>query len=108
MKKTLIAVGALLSSALASICCLGPIVLVSLGLGGTALAASVATFRPLFLTLTAILLGVAFYLTYRKRETPCADGACELRSGSKSMKRILWIVTVAAIGLATFPYWVPF
>lgn len=105
MKKIFIAIGAVLSSALASICCLGPIVLVSLGLGGVGLAAGLAKYRLLFLGLTAILLGIAFYLTYRKREVTCEDGRCEFQSGSKPMKRILWVITTVVFGLATFPHW---
>jgi len=74
-------------------------------LGGLGLAAGLAKYRPFFLGLTAIFLGVAFYLTYRKREVACADGSCELRSGSKIMKTALWVITVLAVGMATFPNW---
>ncbi|MBI2118479.1 MAG: cation transporter [Elusimicrobia bacterium] len=105
MNKTLIAIGAVLSSALASVCCLGPIVLVGLGIGGAGLAAGLSQYRHFFLCLTTVLLGIAFYLTYRKRKVTCEDGRCELESGSKPMKRVLWIVTVAALGFATFPHW---
>ena len=96
---------ALGSAAVASICCLGPIVLVGLGLGGAGFAAGLTEYRPFFLGLTVVLLGTAFYLTYRKREVACADGSCEMRSGSRTMKAVLWVVTAAALGLATFPSW---
>ncbi|MBI4395793.1 MAG: cation transporter [Elusimicrobia bacterium] len=103
MKEKWMGIGAVVSAALASVCCLGPLVLVALGLGGVGLAAGMAPYRPFFLGLTAVFLGFAFYRTYRKRETACADGRCELRSGSKTMKAALWAVTVAAAGLAAFP-----
>lgn len=105
MKGKWMGIGAVVSAALASVCCLGPLVLVALGLGGVGLAAGMAKYRPLFLGLTAVLLALAFYMTYRKREVACADGRCELRSGSKTMKAALWVVTVAAVGLASFPQW---
>lgn len=105
MKEKIASLGALISASLASICCLGPLVLVGLGLGGLGLAAGLSKYRPVFLALTAIFLGAVFYLTYRKREVACADGSCQLRSGSKAMKTALWIITALAIALAMFPYW---
>jgi len=105
MKEKIIGIGTILSAGLASICCIGPLVLVGLGLGGVGLAASLEKYRLLFLGLTALLLSIAFYLTYRKREVACEDGRCELRSGNKSMKATLWTITVAALAMATFPNW---
>ena len=66
-----------------------------------------AKYRPLFLGVTSVLVGVAFYLAYRRRETVCEDGRCELRSGSGTMKIFLWVVAVMVLGLATFPNWSP-
>ena len=108
MKEKLAGIGALVSASVASICCLGPILLVGLGLGGAGLAAGLAKYRPFFLALTAVLLGAAFYVTYKKRETACADGTCELRSGSKAMKSALWFITALVIGMAGFPRWSPY
>jgi len=105
MKEKAAGLAALASASLASICCIGPVVLLGLGLGGAGLAAGLTKYRPLFLVVTAVFLGVAFYLTYRKREVACPDGSCELRSGSKGMKAALWVIAVFALGLATFPSW---
>ncbi len=105
MKEKIVGIVAVASAALASICCLGPIVLVGLGLGGAGFAAGLTQYRPYFLGLTAVLLGTAFYLTYRKREVACEDGSCEMRSGSRTMKAVLWVVTAATLGMATFPSW---
>lgn len=107
MKEKMASIVALVSASLASICCLGPLVLLGLGLGGAGLAASLTKYRPYFLGTTTILLGLAFYLTYRKGKVACADGSCELRSGSKTMKAALWMITAAAVGMATFPNWSP-
>lgn len=97
-------VGAVLSAALASICCLGPLVLAGLGLGGLGLTAELTKYRPLFLGITVVLLGVAFFLTSRRREGRCADGSCEFRSSSRTMKIALWVITVGVVPLATFPH----
>lgn len=105
MKEKISGIGALISAAFASICCLGPLVLAGLGLSGVGLAAGLVRYRPIFLVLTTVLLAVAFYFTYRKKERACPDGSCEFRSGSKTMKTTLWIITVITIGVATFPTW---
>lgn len=105
MKEKLASIGALASATFASICCFGPIVLVALGLGGAGLAAGLEKYRPIFLSLTALFLGAAFYLAYKKREVACADGSCEIRSGSAKAKAALWAITALAVGLGTFPNW---
>ncbi len=98
-------VGALLSAALVSVCCVGPVVVAVLGLSGVGLAVGLVKYRPVFLGTTAILLGVAFYLTYRKQTVDCADGSCEWRSGRRSMKLTLWVIAALAVGLVTVPLW---
>lgn len=103
--KVVVGIAALASAGLASVCCIGPLVLTGLGLGGLGLAAGLTQYRSLFLALTVLVLAVGFYLAYRKREVPCADGSCELRSGSRTMKAMLWTVTVLALAMATFPSW---
>ncbi len=104
MNKKLMALAALGSAGLASICCIGPLVLAGLGIGSLGFAA-LSRYRPLFLVLTVIILIAAFYFAYRKRSAPCADGSCEQRPGSRSVKTVLWVVTVLAAAMAVFPYW---
>ncbi len=100
MNRKLMALAALGSAGLASICCIGPLVLAGLGL-----AAALSNYRPLFLGLTGVILGLAFYFVYRKRPVACADGSCELRSGGRGVKAGLWLVTAIAAAMALFPYW---
>jgi len=103
--KIVVGAVALASAGLASICCVGPVVLTGLGLGSLGLAAGLTQYRPLFLVLTGLVLAAGFYLAYRKRSVDCADGTCELRSGSRAMKAGLWAITVMALAVATFPDW---
>ena len=105
MDRKFSVIAALASAGLASACCLGPLLLTGLGLGSLGLAAGLAKYRPLFLASTGIILAVAFYQTYRKREVPCADGSCERRPASRAMKAGLWTTAVLAAVLATFPSW---
>lgn len=105
MNKNLMALAALGSAGLASICCIGPLVLAGLGVGSLGLAAGLTRYRSLFLGLTGVILAFAFYFVYRKRSVACADGSCELRSGSRNAKAILWIVTLLTAAMAAFPCW---
>lgn len=95
--------GALFSALLASACCLGPIVLAGIGLGGLGLAATFAPYRPVFLVLTGVLLAAAFYFAYRKREVVCKDGRCELRASGPVYKAFLWFLAFVVALMAAFP-----
>lgn len=100
-----VGLAALLTAGLASVCCIGPILAVALGFGSLGFAAGLVRYRPLFLALTAVILAFGFYQAYRKRSVECADGSCEMRSGSRAIKTGLWVLTAAVLALATFPEW---
>ena len=76
-----------------------------LSVGSLAAASGLEKWRPLFLGLTFVLLGMAWYLTYRKpKPEPCAEGpACAARPGAKGGKAVLWIATALAVALAALP-----
>ena len=98
--------GAIGSAIVASLCCIGPLALALLGLGGGALLLKFAPYRPFFLAATALFLGAAFYLTYR-RQSPeeCAPGSvCAQPTSRKTQKTVLWIVTLIVVLAAAFPY----
>lgn len=104
MKEKLVNIGSASAAFLASLCCIGPIILAGLGLGGAGLIAGLEAYRPYMMGLTSILLGAAFFVTYRKREEVCEDGTCKVRRGSKGSQITLWIVTVLALLFLVFPY----
>lgn len=108
MKDRIAAVAAVVSAALASVCCIGPVVLAALGLGGVGLAAGLERYRPIFLAATALLLGIGFFQAYRNRDDSCPDGSCKTGASSPSTKSALWIIAAAAVGVASFPSWAPF
>ncbi len=95
---------ALVTAILASICCLGPIVLAVLGVGGAGLFSKFENLRPYLFGLTAVLLGLAFFFTYRKRKVKCEDGTCKIHKASKWNKIALWVATVLIMLFIAFPY----
>ena len=94
--------GAVVSAALASMCCILPLGLGVAGLSTTAVAAFFEPLRPWFLTLAALLLVVGFYLAFR---APAAGTVCDTDSRplARLSKPTLWLSTVAVLALALFP-----
>lgn len=101
---------------LASACCVGPLVLALLGLGGGALLVKFEPYRPYFMTATFALLGAGFYLTYRTPRTAVAavaqgaDGIacdCPAPRTNRAGRVMLWVATALVTGFLAFPYFVP-
>ncbi len=98
------AVVASVVAAAASVCCIGPVAAAVLGAGALGAASTrFEPYRPWFLGLTLILLGVGCASTYR-REPECADGTCPPAS-RQTARIVLWIAVVLAGVLAAFPYY---
>lgn len=108
----LASLGAVGAAFLASLCCVGPLLFVTLGVGA-GLASTFEPLRPLFTALTVALLGVGFYVVYGKREgvvtsadPACApDASCAVPGSRTRDKALLWVATVVALVFLTFPQW---
>lgn len=97
-------VASVMAAAAASICCIGPVVAAALGAGALGAASTrMEPYRPWFLGLTMVLLGVGFVSAYR-RDAECADDTCAPAS-RRSAKIMLWIAVVVVGLLAAFPYY---
>lgn len=97
--------GALGAGLLASACCIGPLVLAGMGVGAVAAAQQLELLRPLFVALTFLLLGVGFYLAYRKPRTAACEGEVCERPAARWGRPLLWLVTVLVLALVAFPYY---
>src|SRR6266849_529280 len=96
--------GSILAAITASLCCIGPLMAVALGAGGFAASALFEKWRPVFLGVTFALLELAWYLTYRKPKTMCAEGSvCASKPVSKWNKVVLWFATAFVLVVAAFP-----
>jgi mercuric ion transport protein len=113
--ENITAVGGLVAACFASLCCIGPLVLgaVGVGLGATGLLADTAgvlkgllPYRPVFIGLTVLLLGLSFYQTYRKPRAACPPGVeCAPGATSRVNRRLLWGIAIVAIVLVLAPHW---
>ena len=92
----------------ASACCLGPLVLASIGLGGIT-AGVVAMFeplRPVFIAVALAALGFAGWNIYRRPAQTCAPGAaCDVPRSVHLYKIAFWIVAIITLALLGFPYY---
>jgi len=100
-----LALGSTLAAFVASLCCLGPLILGGAGLGVT-LVATFAPLRPYFLAASGGLLALGFYFVYRgpKPVPTCEGEVCAPHSRTRRLaKPLLWLTTVAVAALAFFP-----
>ena len=91
----------------ASLCCIGPLVLLSLGIGGAWISnlTALEPYRPIFIGITLVFLFLAFRKLYLVPKQ-CAPGEnCALPNVLRNQRIIFWIVTVLLIALLTFPYY---
>ena len=105
--------GSLIAGALAaigaSVCCVGPLVLLALGIGGTWVGSLTAMepFRPYFVGLTLLFLGLAFRKLYLAPQV-CAPGTpCTNPDTLKRQRITFWIVSTLLLGLLAVPWVVP-
>ena len=109
MKQSLKAIvpgaGGVVAAAGSALCCAGPVVAVSLGVSGAGLSAF-EPWRPYMLAATAIFLVAGFVMLDREERGACVPGnSCADATVRKRMKVTLWVATLLAVGLATFPTW---
>ncbi len=105
-KTTLAATGAIAAAVASTLCCAGPLVAVALGLSGAGLAATFEPLRPYFVVGTVLALGFGFVVLTREERRACEPGKlCASPIARRRMKRALWIATLIAIPLLSFPWW---
>jgi len=94
----------------ASVCCVGPFVLLTLGIGGAWLAnlSALQDYYYLFVAATLAFFGLAFYRLYLK-PAPCApDGTCVNSLGRRKQRIAFWTTLVFAKALVLFPFYAPY
>ncbi len=101
--------GAVCSAVASALCCIGPIVYVTLGVGA-GLASTFEPLRPWFLGGAVLLLGVGFYGVYMSPPRTCEEGGTceteeEARRKRRRQKAMLWASTALVALFATFPAW---
>ncbi|TES62197.1 mercury transporter MerT [Burkholderia cepacia] len=103
-------IAGVLSAVGASVCCVAPLVLLTLGIGGSWVASLTAMepVRPVFVGLTMLFLGLAFHKLYLVPQETCAPGTtCAKPRVLKRQRLTFWIVAVLLFGLLALPSLAP-
>src|SRR6516162_7398781 len=104
-RQVFTAVGGLLGALAASSCCILPLALFSLGVGGAWIGnlTRLAPYQPYIIAATLAFLACGYWLVYRASRAACADGAaCARPLPGRLVKAALIAATalvVAALGV---------
>ncbi len=107
-KQTLIS--SVLAGIGASLCCVAPLVLLSLGIGGAWMTTLTAfePVRPVFMGLAFLFIGLTFHKLYLTTPTCEAGKPCADDEVIRKQRFIFWSVTIPLLGLLAFPWFAPF
>lgn len=106
--RTALAAGGL-AAVLASVCCLGPLVLVTLGFSGAWIGnlSALDPYRPFFIGAALIALWFAYRGIFRPI-SDCRPGeVCSVPAVRRAYKILFWIVGALVLVALAFPYVVP-
>ena len=93
------------SALTASVCCLGPLLLIAIGLGGLGLGAVIGRYHWYFIAAAAVLLFIAWRGYFREKKD-CESNQCEME-GKKMTRNVLVlasavVLTFAGLNLYTY------
>jgi mercuric ion transport protein len=99
-----------LAAIVGSLCCVAPLVLLTLGISGAWIAQLTALepYRPIFIGVTVAFLGLAFRQLYIV-PARCAPGeACANPVLQRRQRQIFWLVVGGLTMLIAFPWYAPY
>ena len=98
-----------LAAILASTCCLGPLVLITLGFSGAWIGnlTALEPYRPIFIGVALVALFFAWRRIFRPARACGPDDACAVPQVRTAYKVIFWIVTALVLIALVFPYLMP-
>jgi mercuric ion transport protein len=97
------------ATVIGSLCCVGPLVLLVLGVSGAWIGQLTALepYRPVFILLTLIFLGLAFRQLYLLPPRCEAGETCADPRQVRRQRSIFWVVLVGLMALIAFPWFAP-
>lgn len=93
----------------ASVCCVGPLVLLALGISGAWIGnlTALEPYRPIFICLTLLFLGLAFHKLYLVPRDCTPRRSCAEPRMIRRQRMTFWFVAALLLGLLMVPVVVP-
>ncbi|GAA3535079.1 mercuric ion transporter MerT [Zobellella aerophila] len=98
-----------LAAMLASACCLGPLVLIALGVSGAWIGnlKILEPYRPIFIGVALVALFFAWCRIYRPAQACKPGEVCAVPRVNRVYKALFWIVAALVVLALAFPYVLP-
>lgn len=109
-RKGWLATGGVLGAVLASACCVGPLVLLTLGISGAWISnlTALEPYKPIFAVIALGFIGAGLRQAYFRNPTICEPGSfCARPSSAWITKTALWASLVVVLLALTITWWAP-
>lgn len=109
-RKGWFAAGGVIGAFLASACCIGPLVLLTLGISGAWIGTLTALdpYKPIFAVIALGFIGAGFRQVYFRQPTVCEPGSyCAQPNATRITKTLLWASLALVLAALTVDWWAP-
>jgi mercuric ion transport protein len=105
-----LATGGVLGAFLASACCIGPLVLLTLGISGAWIGnlTALEPYKPIFAVIALGFIAAGFRQVYFRKPIVCEPSSyCARPSSARITKVALWASLVLVLAALTIDWWAP-
>ena len=103
--------GGVVAGIAASACCIGPLVLLMLGVSGTWIGnlTALEPYRPVFISASLLFVVFAYREIYLKNDDECCDegAVCAVPRNQRMYRMFFWAVVVMIVLAFISPYFAP-
>lgn len=89
---------------LASACCIGPLVLALVGVGGGVALTTLDPYRPYLIASTVVVLSTGIYFAYRRPRATADTCDCPAPRSRTAARVLLWLTAVVVVAFVAFPH----
>ena len=109
-RKSWLAAGGVLGAFLASACCVGPLVLLTVGISGAWIGnlTALEPYKPIFAVIALGFVGAGFRQVYFRKPTVSETGSyCARPASARITKTALWAYLILVVAALTIDWWAP-
>lgn len=109
-RKGWLAAGGVLGAFLASACCIGPLVLLTLGISGAWIGnlTALEPYKPIFAVIALGFIAAGFRQVYFRKPTVCEPGSyCARPASARITKTALWAALILVLAALSIEWWAP-